>query len=213
MNRFALLIADSIFSLLRMIEASAQSQTEQVTIGMESGDQLPLVETLYGLLLNSGNDAALAIAEPLGEGSIDRYVGSMNDYAASLGLLDTHYANPHGLDYGDHYSSAYDQAAIGRALLRQPLLRTIVATTRHNFDGPPLWAFRNINPLPPGLDSVFAGVVGSQRKANIIIEQFQQVAKVLRSGTHVVGRIEDICHPKTPRRRRHELHQTGGATL
>jgi D-alanyl-D-alanine carboxypeptidase len=171
----------------RMIEASALSQTEQVTIGMEPGDQLPLVETLYGLLLNSGNDAALAIAETLGDGSIDRYVGWMNDYAASLGLLDTHYANPHGLDYGDHYSSAYDQAVIGRALLRQPLLRTIVATTRHNFDGPPLWAFRNINPLLgtyPGVDGIKTGYetrAGHCLAASATRDGHQVIAVVLDS--------------------------------
>jgi serine-type D-Ala-D-Ala carboxypeptidase (penicillin-binding protein 5/6) len=171
----------------QVIEATALSQTEQVLIGMEPGDQLPLIEALYGLLLNSGNDAALAIAETLGEGSIDRYVGWMNDFAASLGLQDTHFANPHGLDYGDHYSSAYDQAIIGRALLRQPLLRTIVATPRRTFAGPPLWAFRNINPLMgsyPGVDGIKTGYetrAGHCLAASATRDGHQVIAVVLNS--------------------------------
>ena len=171
----------------RAIAATALSQTEQITIGMEPGDQLPLIETLYGLLLNSGNDAALAIAETLGDGSIDRYIGWMNDFAASLGLQDTHFANPHGLDYGDHYSSAYDQAVIGRALLRQPLLRSIVATPRHTFAGPPLWGFRNLNPLMgsyPGIDGIKTGYetrAGRCLAASATRDGRQVIAVVLNS--------------------------------
>lgn len=144
----------------RPILATERSLVEPSVIGLEPGDRLPLGEALYGLLLNSGNDAALAIAESLGDGSIDRFVGWMNDLVGSLGLRDTHFANPHGLDYGDHYSSAYDLAVIGRVLLEQPELRAIVATERHEFAGPPRWVFHNSNPLLgvyPGVDGLKTG--------------------------------------------------------
>ena len=144
----------------RSIVASARSMVEPAVIGLDPGDRLPLREALYGLLLNSGNDVALAIAETLGDGSITTYVGWMNMLVRSLGLADTHFANPHGLDIGEHYSSAYDMAVVGRTLMRQPLLRSIVSERRHDYDGPPLWAFRNINRFLatyPGADGIKTG--------------------------------------------------------
>ena len=144
----------------QLIRATERSLVEPSVIGLEPGDTLPLGDALYGLLLNSGNDAALAIAESLGDGSIDRFVGWMNELVSSLGLRDTRFANPHGLDYGEHYSSAYDLAVIGRVLLEQPTLSAIVATERHEFDGPPRWVFRNSNPLLgvyPGVNGLKTG--------------------------------------------------------
>jgi D-alanyl-D-alanine carboxypeptidase len=144
----------------QMIAATASSMVEPSVIGLDPGDRLPLREMLYGLLMVSGNDAALAIAESLGNGSIQRYVDWMNVMVRAMGLSDTHFANPHGLEIGDHYSSAYDMAIIGRVLMRRPLLRTIVATEKHDFDQPPLWAFRNINrllPVYPGADGIKTG--------------------------------------------------------
>jgi D-alanyl-D-alanine carboxypeptidase (penicillin-binding protein 5/6) len=129
-------------------------------IGIEPGDTLRLEDALYGLLLNSGNDVALAIAESVADGSVGRFVGWMNELARGLGLERTHFANPHGLDEPDHLSSAYDMAVIGRALMRHPLLARIVAQERHRVEGPPLWAFRNTNPilgLVPGADGIKTG--------------------------------------------------------
>lgn len=143
-----------------MVVATERSLVEPVVIGLEPGDQLPLREALYGLLLNSGNDVALAIAESVGEGSITRFVGWMNELVAALGLQDTRFANPHGLDVGEHYSSAYDLAVIGRVLLRNPLLRSIVATRDHTYQGSSLWAFHNINRILqayPGADGIKTG--------------------------------------------------------
>jgi len=116
-------------------------------IGIGAGDVLRLEDALFGLLLNSGNDAALAIAESVADGSVARFVGWMNDLAHGLGLEQTHFANPHGLDVPDHFSSAYDMAQIGRALMRAPVLARIVGAQRHVVEGPPRWAFRNTNPL------------------------------------------------------------------
>jgi D-alanyl-D-alanine carboxypeptidase len=143
------------------IVASERTQSEPRTIGMEPGDSLPLREALYGLLLESANDAALAIAESVGGGSIDRFVGWMNVLARSLDLADTHFENPNGLDTAEsHVSSALDMARLARTLLAQPTLRQMVAEPRHLYQGPPLWAFRNINPFLgsyPGADGVKTG--------------------------------------------------------
>jgi D-alanyl-D-alanine carboxypeptidase (penicillin-binding protein 5/6) len=115
---------------------------------------------LYGLLLPSGNDAALAIAETLGGGSIERFVGWMNERAERMGLHNTHFANPTGLDELDHYSSARDLGEIARALLAEPTLARIVGTGRHVVEGPPLYVFATTNPLLssyPGIEGVKTG--------------------------------------------------------
>lgn len=98
-------------------------------LGLRPGQRISVRDLLYGLILRSGNDAAydLAIAAA---GSEDRFVGLMNRYAAALGLSDTHYANPIGLDEVGNYSSAYDLTALGRRLLRIPAFAKIAASRR-----------------------------------------------------------------------------------
>jgi serine-type D-Ala-D-Ala carboxypeptidase (penicillin-binding protein 5/6) len=131
-----------------------------ILIGLEPGDTLPLEAVLHGLLLNSGNDAALAIAEVIGDGSTERFVGWMNDLSRRLGLQRTQFKNPHGLDQDGHVSSAYDMAIIGRALMRQPALAAMVGRPRHEVVGPPRWVFQNRNPLLgqyPGVDGIKTG--------------------------------------------------------
>jgi D-alanyl-D-alanine carboxypeptidase (penicillin-binding protein 5/6) len=102
-----------------------------------AGDRVPVEELLYGLLLPSGNDAAVALAEHYGprlaEGSgrpVDRFVEAMNAKAAALGLDRTRYGNPHGLTLPDRGSTARDTARLVRAALERPLFRQIVATRR-----------------------------------------------------------------------------------
>ena len=148
------LVAVEHWKLDDPIVATKRSLVEPAVIGMEPGDRLPLRDALYGLLLNSGNDAALAIAETVGEGSISRFVGWMNLDAVRLGLKDTHFVNPHGLDAEDHYSSAYDVALLGRALLKDRFLAEVVATPRYVVPGPPEWVFHNLNPLLGKVDGV-----------------------------------------------------------
>jgi D-alanyl-D-alanine carboxypeptidase len=108
----------------------------EATMGLVEGDQLTLGDVLYGLLLPSGNDAAMAIARTVGwqEGDVspdqgvERFVGLMNQTARELQLWDTHFANPHGLDAEGHYSSAYDLAIILRTALNYPEIRERMQT-------------------------------------------------------------------------------------
>ena len=97
-------------------------------------------DLLYGLLLTSGNDAAIAIAEEVG-GNVPAFVELMNAKAQQLALLNTHFSNPHGLDEDGLYSSAFDIALLGRELLKQPELAAIVASQNYQpaWDGPQLW--------------------------------------------------------------------------
>lgn len=100
---------------------------EGSSIYLKAGEKIPLGTLLYGLMLRSGNDAATAIAEHIG-GSVDGFVYLMNEKAAYLGLEHTHFANPHGLDDSEHYSSAKDLAILTAYALKNPVFQEIVKT-------------------------------------------------------------------------------------
>jgi D-alanyl-D-alanine carboxypeptidase (penicillin-binding protein 5/6) len=93
-------------------------------LGLRVGQRISVRDLLYGLILRSGNDAAYDLALAAA-GSERRFVRRMNRYAAALGLVDTHYANPIGLDQRGNHSSALDLAALARRLLRIPVFAKI----------------------------------------------------------------------------------------
>ena len=91
---------------------------------LRPGQRISVRDLLYGLILRSGNDAAYDLARAAA-GSVPRFVSQMNRYAAALGLSDTHYANPIGLDQRGNYSSAGDLVALTRRLLAIPAFAKI----------------------------------------------------------------------------------------
>lgn len=93
------------------------------------GEQLTLEEMLYGLMLVSGNDAAVAIAEHIG-GTTEEFCRMMTERARELGCENTVFLTPHGLPMAGHYTTARDLALITRAAMRLPLFREIVSTQR-----------------------------------------------------------------------------------
>jgi serine-type D-Ala-D-Ala carboxypeptidase (penicillin-binding protein 5/6) len=101
--------------------------TEGSSIYLRHGEKLTLEQLLYGLMLRSGNDAAVTIAEHVG-GSVPGFVQLMNEKAAYLGLSNSHFANPHGLDQKDHYSTADDLAKLTAYALHNEEFRKIVGT-------------------------------------------------------------------------------------
>jgi len=128
------------------VDGGALSEATDATVmGLSPGQQLSLTDLLYGLLLPSGNDAAIQIAEQVA-GNVDDFVRLMNEKVDEMDLNDTHFANPHGLDEPGHYTSAYDIALLGRQLLNDPDLAFIVSTRSYQPDwsGPP---FANLNLL------------------------------------------------------------------
>ncbi len=98
-------------------------------LGLEAQERISVRDLLYGLLLPSGNDAAVALADGVA-GSVPAFVVEMNRAAGSLGLRDTSYANPIGLDEPGNYSSPRDLAKLAMRLRRQRLFRRIVDTPR-----------------------------------------------------------------------------------
>lgn len=101
---------------------------EGTSIYLKSGEKLSLRELLYGLILASGNDCAIAIAEHIA--GLDNFVGLMNEFASNLGLKHTNFKNPHGLDEDGHYTSAYDLSIMTAYALKNPIFREIVSTER-----------------------------------------------------------------------------------
>lgn len=96
-------------------------------VGYVPGEKIKLRELLYGLMYKSGNDAAIAIAEDIG-GSIEGFAKIMNDYAISLGLINSHFESPHGLDSPKHYTCAYDLALLTTKAMESDLFCEICGT-------------------------------------------------------------------------------------
>lgn len=109
----------------RMVHAAPyEAEYGESLLGLRPGQRISVRDLLYGLILRSGNDAAYDLALAAA-GSEQRFVAEMNHYAAALGLIDTHYANPVGLDQRGNYSSAADLATLTRHLLAIPAFAKI----------------------------------------------------------------------------------------
>lgn len=134
--------------------------SDSTLMGIHPGETYTLEDLLYGLLLPSGNDAALAIGNAIG-GSNEHFVTMMNDEVTALGLHDSHFVNPHGLDAPDHYSSAYDMAMAARyGMQHDPEFRSVVGTETWVVHGTRSFTIDNLNPFLgsyPGADGVKIG--------------------------------------------------------
>ena len=108
--------------------------TEGSAMYLKEGEQLTLETLLYGLMLCSGNDAAVAIAQHVG-GSVEGFVAMMNETAKELGLTSTSFANPNGLDAQDHYSTARDMATLACAAMKNETFARIVSTRSVTING------------------------------------------------------------------------------
>ena len=101
--------------------------TEGSSMYLKSGETLTRRELLYGMMLHSGNDAALTLAISV-SGSEAAFVRQMNRRACALNLTQTHFANPHGLDSGENYSTALDLVRLAQAALQNEQFRAVVST-------------------------------------------------------------------------------------
>ena len=109
---------------------------ESTVMGLSEhiGDEVSVKDLLYGLMLPSGNDAALVLADYIG-GGIDGFAEKMNAKAEELGCTDTHFANPHGLFNSDHYTTAKDMALIAKHAMTIPSFMEICNTVYYTPDG------------------------------------------------------------------------------
>jgi hypothetical protein len=138
------------------VDVDARTMWESTVMGLTPGEVVSLETLLYGLMLPSGNDAALAIGRHVA-GSDARFVELMNEKARTLGLVDTQFRNPHGLDADGHYSSPYDLAMMSRHGMQDPLFHSLSATQHWQSEGYNLWNLNKLLGQYPGADGVKVG--------------------------------------------------------
>jgi D-alanyl-D-alanine carboxypeptidase len=162
----------------------AAATVGQSSMGLRQGEVLTRRQLLYGLLLPSGNDAAVALAESIA-GSQDAFVAMMNARCAQLGCTHTHFMNPHGLPAAGHYTSARDLLLIAQASLRFATLVQIAGTRSYvipatpsnyahdlvNIDQPIFWY--------PGLEGLKSGTTGEAGHCEVLYE--------VRGGRHLLA--------------------------
>ena len=105
----------------------AINNTEGSGIARDYGEQMTLEQCLYGVMLESANECAYAVAEHVG-GTVENFVDMMNTKAKELGCTNTHFANPHGLQDENHYTTAHDMALIAQAAYQNETFRIIIGT-------------------------------------------------------------------------------------
>ena len=113
----------------------AAADVGESTVYLRAGEELTVSELVRAMLVRSANDAAEALALHVGHGSADRFVELMNDKAAELGLSDTHFENPHGLDQRGHYSSARDATKLVRYALGIPFIADALSRSTVSLPG------------------------------------------------------------------------------
>ena len=158
---------------------------EGSSIYLKTGEHLSLRELLYGLMLRSGNDAAVAIAVIV-SGSVDNFVQLMNKYVENMGLKNTHFVTVNGLHDDEHYTSAYDMAKISAYALKNSVFAEIVnskeKTISNEFDNKNKCRFlKNKNKLLTMLEGADGVKTGYTKKAGKCF-----VGSATRDGMQVV---------------------------
>jgi D-alanyl-D-alanine carboxypeptidase (penicillin-binding protein 5/6) len=116
-------------------DVDSRTMWEDSVMGLQPGEELSLEDLLYGLMLPSGNDAAIAIARYIAHGNEQVFIELMNAKVRQLGLQHTHFLNPHGRDVDGHYSSPYDMAMLARAAMRNPAFQRLAGAKEWDASG------------------------------------------------------------------------------
>ena len=175
-NKVKMASTTKIMTATVIIENCDLSQTVTVSkkaagtggsrLGLKTGDKITIRDLLYGLLLCSGNDAAIALAETAA-GSVQNFSNMMNNKAKELGLNNSHFESPHGLDSDNHYTTAYELALLADYALQNSTFRNIVGTKNYTItiNGYPK-NITNTNELLGSLDGVYGVKTGFTNGAN-----------------------------------------------
>lgn len=130
MTAYVALKYGNLDDMVTISERATDFAEDEQVCGLQAGDQLSLRDLLNGLLLYSGNDCAVAIAEHV-SGSVEAFVDKMNEEARNLGATGTHFVNPHGLQNEDHYTTAYDLYLMFNACLQNPQFVEMISQTSY----------------------------------------------------------------------------------
>ncbi|MBE6810645.1 MAG: D-alanyl-D-alanine carboxypeptidase [Ruminococcaceae bacterium] len=177
-ERLPMASTTKIMSALLMCELGGDLSTKIVTtremvtvegssMGLQVGDTVSYYDLLYGMMLASGNDAANTTAIALG-GSVSKFVDMMNERASEMGLVNTHFVTPSGLDADDHYTTAYELAIIAKeALKNEEFLKAASSKSKRLCYGNPPYnrTLTNHNKLLKMYDDVIGVKTGFTKKA------------------------------------------------
>jgi serine-type D-Ala-D-Ala carboxypeptidase (penicillin-binding protein 5/6) len=190
----ALIVRDRL-SLSDKVTISPQAaQVGEQEVGFSAGEVVTAEDLLWSLIVLSANDAAEALAEQVA-GSGQAFAELMNKKASQLGLKESHFMNPHGLDVPGHYSSSHDLAILARELLADPVLAKMAAATKHDIAGPPgqpprtLWSHNEILTQYQGADGVKTGYTAGAG--------FCLVASATRAKKHLISVVLNSPHRAT----------------
>ncbi len=196
------------------ISGNAAATTEPKT-WLKEGDVLTVEQLLYALMVRSANSAAVALAEAC-SGSVEEFVVEMNRKAAELGMHDTNFVNPNGLDTEGHYSTAADMALLARYAMKNDMFRQLVSTETYTISLPgrdePL-VFTNTNKLLGAVDYVTGIKTGLTPKAEQCL-----VASGTLDGVSVVSVLlgqpaSDVCWTESETLLEYGLRQYRYVTL
>lgn len=189
------LVASEYYKASDVLEVKAISLVSGSSMGLKMGEKLSFRSLLYGMLLNSGNDAAYTIADNYAGGR-DAFILAMNSKAAQMGLINTHFDNPAGFDSANHYSSAFDLAKIAETAITDYQLARVVSTketTVFSIDKESEHVLKNLNKLLnlPGVLGIKTGTTPAA-KENLVALVERNDRKIL---TVVLG--SDDRFPET----------------
>jgi D-alanyl-D-alanine carboxypeptidase (penicillin-binding protein 5/6) len=181
------LVAVEHGDLHQMIQVSSKAVDQpwdSSSCYLEQGESQPLEHLLYGLLLASGNDCAVAIAEGVTGGKPDQFVAWMNETARRLGANQSNFTNPHGLHDPNHYTSALDLALIARGALSNPTIRKISGAKEFFWPGKSErnGTYYNHNAMVFTYDGTVGGKTGYTEEAGLTL-----VSAAERNGRLLIG--------------------------
>lgn len=152
--------------------------TDGSEMHLTTGEEISVNDLLFGLLIKSGNDAAVALAEHIG-GSVKGFCDLMNEKAKELGALDTNFTSPHGLDEEGHYTTARDLAVIAAYAMKIDLFRQIVSTKTASVNGHYLSNTNNLLHTVEGVDGIKTGFTGDAGRCLVLTAN--------RGGIRIIG--------------------------
>ena len=207
-KRTAMASTTKIMTAIVLIENADLNQTITVSakaagtggsrLGLKHNDKITMKDLLYGLMLKSGNDAAVAIAENVG-GSIEKFADLINEKAKEIGLDNTHYVTPHGLDNPEHYTTAYELAKLADYALKNEIFAKVVNTKNYTvtINGYPK-NITNTNELLGYLDGVngvktgFTNNAGRCLVTSVNRNEFEIITVVLQADTKKIRTTDSI---------------------
>ncbi|USK62410.1 D-alanyl-D-alanine carboxypeptidase family protein [Peribacillus asahii] len=125
-------IEERELSEIVMVSEHAQN-TEGSSLSLKAGDQISLLDLLYGIMLHSGNDGAVAVAEHISTNETD-FAQKMTSFVKSIGAKNSHFTNASGLPNNEHYTTAYDMAIITRYAMKNAFFKEMVQHKTYNWD-------------------------------------------------------------------------------